>query len=184
MLCVTPCGYHIVFPRCRRRVVSPQHGRIPSSGSFFFVCDKDILLPTECPRHQVAPDPLCPPRCARSRLTRLLKLSGRLLQTVYFHLLGPDQGLSRPNQPGENNPLASSVAASPTSSILSMSALQIGASAMGFHRQPTDSLNISERILDGAEVEGTLQELVAQLSSSARFDAANRYLEVRYIDLL
>lgn len=51
---------------------------------------------------------------------------------------------------------------------------------MGVHRQPTGSFNISERVLDGAEVEGTLRELVAQLPSSARFDAANRYLEVRY----
>lgn len=51
---------------------------------------------------------------------------------------------------------------------------------MGFHRQPTGRFNIPERVLDGAEVEGTLQELVAQLPSSARFDAANRYLEVRY----
>lgn len=124
--------------------------------------------------------------------TRLLKLSGRVLQIISFHFLGPDLG-GGGAMVASGEPPAGVADINASSRVESPSVRRTTNSQQGGHgrrgmslwRRPSVPVfHAVDGVLEGGKAEGTLRELTKDLPSSARFDAANRYLEVQFVQPL
>lgn len=106
-------------------------------------------------------------------------MSGRLLQTICLHFLGPDVAMEsgRDNSDGDEHSVTADVAASYVTSSKST-----GGGVRQTRRRPVwrrRSRTVSQVLGESeGEREGSLGQLAAEMPSSARYDAANRYLEV------
>lgn len=128
----------------------------------------------------------CRCRCFPCLLSRLLKISGRLLQATSHHI---DQGLSRAHS-GDAHPFSPSPGVpSPSSGSRPRSPSGVGgrASSNVFYTNGRSANsqatavggNVLDEIKEGEGNTRRFRESLTQLPSPTRLDFANRFLEVR-----
>lgn len=115
---------------------------------------------------------------------RLLKLSGRFLQTICLHVQGPSLGVAIEHTTGDDYSPSPSplVSRSPALGPRRNSTPVQGRWSSTESRPHFNRNSVRSKDIASGEVgdERTLQELVAQLPGPVRLDVANRYLEVQF----